>query len=93
MARNHTANAAKARFLQLSVGGTVRGYRQRLKLTHEQLAERAGLHRTYVADIERGARNLTLRSLVALADALNVTPASLLDRPRHELRDGAEESE
>ena len=46
-------------------------------ITQEELARRAGLHRTYIADIERGARNVTLRSLANLAKALQLTVGRL----------------
>jgi transcriptional regulator with XRE-family HTH domain len=42
------------------------------------LAERAGLHRTYIGGIERGERNITLDSLQVIAAALNVAPVVLL---------------
>jgi transcriptional regulator with XRE-family HTH domain len=59
-------------------GNTVRKLRLQLGLSQEQLAERADLHRTYIAGIERGGRNITLRSLEKLAKALGVPVASLL---------------
>ena len=46
-------------------------------ISQEALAERADLHRTYIADIERGARNVTLKSVEKLARALQVSAASL----------------
>ncbi len=46
-------------------------------LTQEALAERAGLHRTYVGAIERGERNVSLRNILRLATALDVAPADL----------------
>jgi len=46
-------------------------------LSQEELAGRAGLHRTYVADVERGARNLSLASIEKLAQALGVTLPAL----------------
>jgi CheY-like chemotaxis protein/DNA-binding XRE family transcriptional regulator len=46
--------------------------------TQEELAWRASLHRTYIADIERGARNVTLRSIASLAKALQTTIGGLL---------------
>jgi len=59
-------------------GASVRKLRFRLGLSQEALAERADLHRTYIADIERGARNVTLRSIDRLAKALEVSTADLL---------------
>lgn len=49
-------------------------------LSQEELAARAGLHRTYVSSVERGERNLSLANIHRLADALGVPPSSLLDQ-------------
>lgn len=59
-------------------GASVRKLRFRLGISQETLAERADLHRTYIADIERGARNVTLRSIDRLAKALEVSTPDLL---------------
>lgn len=59
-------------------GAVVRARRRRLGISQEELAWRAGLHRSYIADIERGGRNITLRSIAGLAQALQVPMASLL---------------
>lgn len=56
----------------------VREYRQLLGITQEELAWRSDLHRTYIADIERGARNITLRSVENLAKALQITIGHLI---------------
>lgn len=48
-----------------------------LGITQEELAWRAGLHRTYITDIERGARNLSLQSIEKLAGALQARIAEL----------------
>jgi CheY-like chemotaxis protein/DNA-binding XRE family transcriptional regulator len=58
-------------------GSVVRGRRNYLKISQEELAERAGLHRTYVADIERGARNPSLKSIEKIAKALQLSIAAL----------------
>lgn len=62
----------KDRACQSKLGLLVRSYRRALGITQEELAWRADMHRTYVADIERGGRNITLRSLISLAAALEV---------------------
>jgi CheY-like chemotaxis protein/DNA-binding XRE family transcriptional regulator len=62
------------------LGASVRKLRFRLEISQEAVAERADLHRTYIADIERGARNVTLKSIDKLATALEVSTADLLLR-------------
>jgi len=64
--------------LQAKLGATVRLWRNRLGITQEELAWRSDLHRTYIADIERGGRNITLRSIEQLALALEISVQSLL---------------
>lgn len=73
----------------------VRRYRIAAGLTQEELAEVAGLHRTYIGRIEQNRGNVTLKSIGKIADALGVDPAVLLldgfDAPPGRLR-GAWES-
>lgn len=52
--------------------------RRSLSISQEQLADKSGLHRTYVGSIERCERNVTLSTLEALANALEVTVPQLL---------------
>jgi len=66
------SNDIKSRF-----GTAIRTQRKRLGISQEELAGRAGLHRTYVADIERGARNLSLANIEKLAKALGTTIPAL----------------
>ena len=47
--------------------------------SQEEFADRAGIHRTYVSDLERGARNPTITIVERLARALKVKAGSLLD--------------
>jgi two-component system response regulator len=56
----------------------VRACRHRLGLTQNELGWRSNLHRTYIAGVERGARNVTLRSIINLAKALEVTVGHML---------------
>ncbi|HWC59858.1 MAG TPA: response regulator [Verrucomicrobiae bacterium] len=58
-------------------GAAVRLRRDHLGISQEELAGRAGLHRTYISDVERGARNVSLESIHRLAAALEM-PLSLL---------------
>jgi len=57
----------------------VRRRRLALGLSQEELAERAGVHRTYVGMLERSEKNVTIYNIERLAIALNATPASLLE--------------
>src|SRR6185437_13752385 len=52
--------------------------REALGISQEELAHRAGLHRTYISDIERGARNPSLKTLSRLADGLEITTSQLI---------------
>jgi transcriptional regulator with XRE-family HTH domain len=61
------------------VGVNLRRAREELGLSQEDLADRAGLHRTYLSGVERGVRNPTVTVLEKIAKALKVKPSSLLD--------------
>ena len=61
-------------------GAAVKSWRSRLRISQEELAGRAGLHRTYVCDVERGARNVSLESIEKLARALEIPAARLFSR-------------
>ena len=64
--------------MKKTVGEKIRSFRQQKKLTQEQLADLCDLHRTYVGAIERGDRNVSLKNIVIIAQALNVEPSELL---------------
>lgn len=69
----------KNELLTKKLGSNVRKYRDALGLSQEELADRCGLHRTYVGSVERGERNVSLENIVLLARALNESPAALLE--------------
>ena len=50
----------------------MRKYRHAVGISQEALADLAGIHRTYVGDVERGERNLSLLNMVRLSSALGV---------------------
>jgi transcriptional regulator with XRE-family HTH domain len=58
-------------------GFAVKVRREELKLTQEDLADKAGIHRTYLSDVERGARNLSLINIERLAQALTLPMSEL----------------
>lgn len=60
-------------------GRKLRRARKGVRLSQEDLAHRAGLHRTEVSLLERGERVPRIDTVLALTDALSVTPGSLLD--------------
>ena len=53
-------------------GKNVKKYRIESNLSQEKLAELTGLHRTYISDIERGLRSISLNNIEKLSKALNV---------------------
>jgi transcriptional regulator with XRE-family HTH domain len=67
---------------QKEFGASVRAYRSRLGISQEELAGRANLHRTYVCDVERGARNISLLTIHKLARALEIPVAALFSEFR-----------
>lgn len=62
-----------------NLAGRLRAARVAAGLSQEALADRAGLHRTYVGSVERAERNITVGNLWILADQLNVSASQLLD--------------
>lgn len=64
--------------IRKTLAENVRGLRSKLGLSQEELADRCGLHRTYVGAIERAERNVTLSTLEVFSKALGVSVADLL---------------
>lgn len=69
------------RNLRLILARNVRDYRTKNKISQEELAERCGLHRTYIGSIERAERNATLSTLEVISTALGVSVVHLLTEP------------
>jgi transcriptional regulator with XRE-family HTH domain len=60
------------------LGERLRAYRQAQGLSQEALADRSGVHWTFLGQVERGQRNLSLHNLLKLAAGLEVDPAELV---------------
>jgi transcriptional regulator with XRE-family HTH domain len=60
-------------------GSKVREKRKKMGISQEELGFRCGLHRTYITDIERGFRNISLINIKKLAKALKAKPSDLLN--------------
>lgn len=74
------AKRAKVGGLRSAFGKNVRRARRERDLSQEALGELAGLHRTYISEIESGARNVSIDAIERLADALGLLPSDLLRR-------------
>lgn len=66
--------------LKKEFGASIRERRKQLGMSQEALAERADLHRTYVSDIENGARNISLENIQRLGKALDIPLSALFLR-------------
>ncbi len=70
-------NKDERRFLE-QVGFRIRERRLAAGLTQAALAEKCGLHRTFIGSVERGERNVALLSLRRIAASLRAAPSELL---------------
>lgn len=61
-----------------ALGKILAKHRTIAKISQEELADRAGIHRTYVSQIERGLKSPTLSVLFEVAKSLNTTVSSLI---------------
>ena len=61
-----------------AVGKIVQEKRIALGISQEELAKRSKLHRTYISDVERGSRSVSLITIVKLAEALDTDASSLV---------------
>lgn len=71
------------------VARNVRRYRLETGLSQEALADEAGLHRTYISQVERKQNNVTIVVLSKIAKALGIRPDQLLVPPSPEPRGGS----
>lgn len=64
--------------LQIVVGANLRRIRKAAGFSQESFGQHIGWHRTFVGAVERGERNLTLRTVERLCQQLDVHPFDLL---------------
>jgi transcriptional regulator with XRE-family HTH domain len=66
----------------VALGRAIREFRGRNQISQEDLAHKAGMHRTYLGGIERGERNPSYTNLRKVAEALDVDTWQLIRRAR-----------
>lgn len=77
--------------IQDTFAANIRTFRKRAGLTQEELAEKSGLHRTYIGGAEQRRINVSLKNVSKIADALEVDPALLLLRGTEEASSSTQE--
>ncbi len=75
---HHLQPEGQEAFLLRTLGATIRQYRKQQGLSQQVLATKAGLHHTYVSEIELGQRNVSVLTLFRLAQALHLPLSALL---------------
>ena len=66
--------------LLVGLGNRIRKLRKRHRWTQAEMAERVGIDRSFLADVERGKRNISILNLSHIAQGLNVTLSRLFSR-------------
>lgn len=64
--------------IRIKLGNRIKVIRQQKKLSQEELAFESSLHRTYISDIERGSRNVSIKNIEKIAKALKVSLKELM---------------
>ena len=80
------------RLLSKSFGEIVRACRGAMKVTQELLAERAGVHPTYIGMVERGERNCSLDIAAGIAETLDAPLSKLIAEAEAQNRKSASSS-
>ena len=68
--------------LKAAIGGVLRAKREKLAISQEEVAERAGVDRTYVSILERGQKSPTLETLEKICKALETLPERVIEEAR-----------
>jgi transcriptional regulator with XRE-family HTH domain len=70
---------SKKEEILIAFGKRVKEERLKVGISQEELAARAGVHRTYIGMVERAEKNITLINIEKIAKALNITISELTD--------------
>ncbi len=62
--------------IEKRLGISVRNWRNRLEIPQDELARRSGFNRSYISDVERGSRNVSIKGIEKLSEALGITIAT-----------------
>lgn len=65
--------------LSIEIGQRIRNYRLQNKLSQEELAEKCGLHPTYIGQVERGEKNATIESINKITAGLSISLGTLFE--------------
>ena len=68
--------------LKTKIGEVLRAKREKLGISQEGLAERAGVDRTYVSILERGLKSPTVETLEKICNALGTLPERVIEEAR-----------
>ncbi|MDF2064950.1 helix-turn-helix transcriptional regulator [Bacillus sp. Cr_A10] len=79
--------------IKKAFGNTLKEIRKERELSQEVLAARVGLHRTYVSDVERGDRNLSLINIIKICKELDIPVSSFFSRMENGADQYASESD
>ena len=70
------------------IGQRIRNYRNSIGISQETLGERAGLHTSYIGQLERGEKNATLETLYKVSTALEIPLSKLFEKLEGETDEG-----
>jgi DNA-binding XRE family transcriptional regulator len=76
--RQTTTTLLVVQDIQKQVGANIRAWRLKKKMTQAVFADRAGLNRAHVGEIERGESNVTIQTLKLIADTLKIKVVDLV---------------
>jgi transcriptional regulator with XRE-family HTH domain len=62
------------------LGTSIRGERQKLRISQEDFAELCDLHRTYIGQVERGEKNISFVNIQRIAKVVGMKPSTLLEK-------------